>query len=123
MYTFVCLQIKRNTCLSHFQHQLETAMRELQHSTILKEEQSFDQIDLLKEEIRKNERNKSRENANLEYLKNVVYKYMVTTDAVGREQMLNAISTILQFSPREKKAVHEHIHAGWWAPGSTQKRK
>ena len=99
-------------------HSLEMALRELQQNALLKEEQNSDRIEMLKEEIRKHERNKSRENANLEYLKNVVYQYMVCSDVQGRVQMLNAIATILQFSPREKNAIQQRITKGWWGGAS-----
>ncbi len=94
-------------------HSLESALRELQHSSAMKIEKYSEQVDFLKEEVRKFERNRSRESANLEYLKNVVYQYMVSHDTAGRKQMLNAISTILEFSPKEKDAVMQKIQ-GWW---------
>ena len=100
-------------------HSLETALREIQHAALLKEQQQCDQVDLLKEEVRRCERNLSRENANLEYLKNVVYKYMICTDHVGKQQMLNAIATILQFSPKEKSSVQHYISQGWFSYSAT----
>jgi hypothetical protein len=96
-------------------HHLEMSMREFQQSTILKEQQYFEQIDLLKEEIRKYERNISRESANLEYLKNIVYHFMISSDKMGKQGTLNAIATILQFSPREKERVQKEIQSGWWS--------
>ena len=95
-------------------HSLELALRDLQHTSSFKEDKFQEQVEALKEDVRKYERNKSRESANLEYLKNVVYKYMVCSDSNGKQQMLNAISTILQFSPREKDAVTQRILKGWW---------
>lgn len=96
-------------------HALETALRDLNHSSASKEQHLIEQVDFLKEEVRKNQRNISRESANLEYLKNVVFHYMVCTDSIGKQQMLNAISTILQFSPKEKQAVHEQISQSWFS--------
>lgn len=58
---------------------------------------------VLKEEVRRLDRTKSREGINLEYLKNIVYRYMVATDPVEKQAIFNAISTILHFSPKEKK--------------------
>lgn len=104
-------------------HSLEMALRELQQCSLLKEEQYSDRIELLKEEIRKHERNKSRESANLEYLKNVVYQYMVCHDVNGRTQMLNAIATILQFSPKEKNTIQQKISKGWWGGTSPKSGK
>ncbi|XP_052105859.1 GRIP and coiled-coil domain-containing protein 1-like isoform X1 [Mytilus californianus] len=94
-------------------HQLETALRELQVTASTKEEELHDKIEGMKEEIRKCERDKSREGANLEYLKNVAYKFLITTDPQSKQQMLNAITTILQFSPQEKAVVHTQFR-GWW---------
>lgn len=45
----------------------------------------------------------SRENANMEYVKNVVLRYLLTDSESVRQQMIAAISTILQFSPEEVK--------------------
>ena len=98
-------------------HSLELALRDLQHTSSMKEENYQEQVDFLKEDIRKFERNKTRESANLEYLKNVVYQYMVCSNPQGKQQMLNAISTILQFSPKEKDAVTQKIIKGWWVYG------
>lgn len=38
------------------------------------------QINALKDDIRELERSKKREGANLEYLKNIIVKYMITSD-------------------------------------------
>lgn len=94
-------------------HQLETTLRELQITASTKEQDLAEKIDDLKEEIRKCERDKSREGANLEYLKNVAYKFLISTDPHSKQQMLNAITTILQFSPQEKAVVHTQLR-GWW---------
>ena len=60
------------------------------------------QIQLLQEEIRKLERGKTRETENLEYLKNIVLKYMETNDT---DALLPVIGTILHFSPEEKLQI------------------
>ncbi|XP_025105948.1 GRIP and coiled-coil domain-containing protein 1-like isoform X2 [Pomacea canaliculata] len=98
--------------LRRHKHQLENALRELQHSMSLKEEKSQDALQKLEEQIHKLERDKSRESANLEYLKNVFLKFLVSTsyDTHGRTQMLKAIATILQFSPAEKELVKSNVH-------------
>ena len=99
-------------------HSLEMALRDLQHAAMMKEEKYTSQVEDLQEEIRKLERNKNRESANLEYLKNVVYHYMVCQDTLGKQQMLRAIATILQFSPKESDRVLKLISGGWWGTGS-----
>ena len=48
---------------------------------------------------------KSREGANLEYLKNVFINYLTTNDASSKRHMLNAISTVLRFTPEELNKV------------------
>ena len=92
---------------------LESALRELQISSSTKQQKYVNELDLLHEEVRKHERNQSRESANLEYLKNVIYQYLVCNDWTGKTHMLNAISTILEFSPAEKQYVDEVLHQGW----------
>lgn len=105
-------EVEINT-LRKQKHQLETTLRELQVTASTKEEDLYDKIEGMREEIRKCERDKSREGANLEYLKNVAYKFLITTDPHSKQQMLNAITTILQFSPQEKAVVHTQFK-GWW---------
>lgn len=104
-------------------HTLEQSLRELTQDFAMKEQHSSEREERLQEEIRKLERNKSRESANLEYLKNVVYHFMMCHDTVGRQQMTNAIATILEFSPKERHNVHSVLNKGWWsyAQGSTAK--
>ena len=91
-------------------HQVESALRELQHALTLKEEKHHDALQQLHEQIHKLERDKGREGANLEYLKNVFLKFLTSHDFHGRSQMLNAITIILQFSPAEKDAVRSSTH-------------
>lgn len=47
------------------------------------------------------ERTKSREGANLEYLKNVTISYLTTTEAEAKSKMLNAIGAVLKFDDYE----------------------
>ncbi|XP_061168512.1 GRIP and coiled-coil domain-containing protein 1-like [Saccostrea echinata] len=95
-------------------HELESALRELQLNSHSKEESLTERIEMLTEEIRRNDRSKAREGANLEYLKNVTYKFLTSFDPKAKQQMLNAITTILQFSPQEKSVVHTQLKS-WWA--------
>lgn len=105
------------TALRKQKRELEIALRDLQVSSGTKQEQLYEEIDRLKEEIRKLDRSISREGANLEYLKNVTYKFLICHDPVGKQQMLNAITTILQFSPQEKTTVQAQ-NKGWWGGAS-----
>lgn len=95
-------------------HELESALRELQLNSHSKEESLAEQMEMLKEEIQRSDRCKAREGANLEYLKNVTYKFLTSFDPKAKQQMLNAITTILQFSPQEKSVVHTQMKS-WWA--------
>lgn len=94
-------------------HGLELALRDLQISASTQAESLTDKVDNMKETVRKSERNRMREGANLEYLKNVTYKFLISTDPQAKQQMMNAITTILQFSPQEKAVVHTQFKA-WW---------
>ncbi|ESP02933.1 hypothetical protein LOTGIDRAFT_212469 [Lottia gigantea] len=92
--------------------QLEMSLRELQLSASAKEEKLHDELEGLREVIHKHERDINREGANLEYLKNVIYKYMISGDSLGKQKMLKAITTILQFSPKEIDKVNS-VNKGW----------
>ena len=48
---------------------------------------------------------RSRETANLEYLKNIILHYM-SSDKTGKDHMINAIATVLHFSPHEVSNHH-----------------
>lgn len=51
------------------------------------------------------ERCKSREGANLEYLKNVVLSFLTSQDADGKKHMINAIAAVLKFSASEMVSI------------------
>ena len=51
------------------------------------------------------ERNHQREGLNLEYLKNVVLSYLISSEKSRQLHMLNAICMILQFTDGERDAV------------------
>lgn len=94
-------------------YQLETALRELQHAALIKEQRMSEELSHLQELVHKKKRDKSREGANLEYLKNVIYKFLICTDSAGRQKMLNAIVTILEFSPKERDKVQTFWKSRW----------
>lgn len=67
------------------------------------------QINLLKLEIERLKLNSSRldASANMEYIKNVVYRFLTTKDINVKLNMINAIAQILQFTKNEKfKAIN-----------------
>lgn len=108
------------SALRRQKHSLETALRDARRDAAIAAESHADELRRLTEEIAKRDRDRSRENANLEYLKNVVHRYMMCRGGLSaRQQMLNAISTILQFSPAEKQQVQDHIARGWFVAKPT----
>ncbi|XP_053937446.1 GRIP and coiled-coil domain-containing protein 2 isoform X1 [Cuculus canorus] len=64
----------------------------------------MEQIKLLKNEVRRLERNQEREKsvANLEYLKNVLLQFIFLKSGSEKERLLPVIDTMLQLSPEEK---------------------
>ena len=63
---------------------------------------------LLKTEIERLKLNMIRldASANMEYIKNVVYRYLTTKDSNTKLNMINAMAQILQFNKQEKsKAI------------------
>jgi hypothetical protein len=67
---------------------------------------------LLKQEIRRAERNEKREQtaAQMEYLKNVVLKFIQCTGD-EQEQLVPALATLLQFNADELQRVRRHLRA------------
>ncbi|KAI8726658.1 GRIP and coiled-coil domain-containing protein 1 [Biomphalaria glabrata] len=94
--------------------QLESAIRDLQLSMSQKEEKLRDEISALQERLAEVDRHTHRESANVEYLKNVMVKFLTSTDSEGKKQMLKAVMTILQFSPSEKEMIKNAHARGWW---------
>ncbi|XP_049868021.1 GRIP and coiled-coil domain-containing protein 1 isoform X2 [Pectinophora gossypiella] len=86
-------------------HILEGQYRDCQREATIDKERFKEVIRTLKEEIDRLRRIQSREGANLEYLKNVVMAYLLSTDYAGRKHMLNAIAAVLHFTTSEKNMV------------------
>jgi hypothetical protein len=95
--------------------QLMAANKRIDHLTeVLGESEATsmrlsDQAKLLKEEIRRLERNKEREESisNMEYLKNVVLKFLHTESE--QEQLLPVISNLLKLSQQEKVFLEQVV--------------
>ncbi|XP_024058794.2 GRIP and coiled-coil domain-containing protein 1 [Terrapene carolina triunguis] len=99
-------------------HKLEKEVHQLQERLLVEEEKHREEVSTLQDHIQKNLRDKSREGANLEYLKNIVYRFLTLPDSLGRQQTLTAILTILHFSPEEKQVVMRHsANSSWWLSG------
>ncbi|KAI5100199.1 GRIP and coiled-coil domain-containing protein 1 [Silurus meridionalis] len=97
-------------------HQLEEGMHQLQGKLFANEEKHREEVDELQAQLDKRIRDQSRDGANLEYLKNVIYRFLTLQDSRGCQQTLMAILTILHFSPQEKQAVMKQQVHSWWSP-------
>ncbi|XP_017694374.1 PREDICTED: GRIP and coiled-coil domain-containing protein 1 [Lepidothrix coronata] len=106
------------SALRKHRHGLEVQLHQLREKALAEQERHREEVAALQGEIQKNSRDRSREGANLEYLKNVVYRFLTLPDARGRQQTLTAILTILHFSPEEKEDVARRSAQGsWWLHG------
>ncbi|XP_020514713.1 GRIP and coiled-coil domain-containing protein 1 [Labrus bergylta] len=97
-------------------HRLEEDLHQLQAKLIANAERHEEEASELRGRLDKLSRDQSREGANMEYLKNVIYKFLTLQDASGKQQTLTAILTILHFSPQEKVSVMRLQGATWWTP-------
>uniref|UniRef100_A0A3P8ZZ33 GRIP and coiled-coil domain-containing protein 1 n=1 Tax=Esox lucius TaxID=8010 RepID=A0A3P8ZZ33_ESOLU len=99
-------------------HRLEEDLHQLQGRLIANAERYDEEMVVLRDQLDKRHRDQAREGANLEYLKNIIFKFLTLQDARGRQQTLTAILTILHFSPQEKQAVvKQHQNQAWWMSG------
>ncbi|XP_051746872.1 GRIP and coiled-coil domain-containing protein 1 [Ctenopharyngodon idella] len=98
-------------------HRLEEDLHQLQGKLIAKGERHEEEIAELRCQLDKHIRDQGRDGANLEYLKNVIYRFLTLHDTRGRQQTLTAILTILHFSPQEKQAVLKQQPHNWWMAG------
>lgn len=98
--------------LAEMQHSQNTELsrarlRIQQLTDTLREKEEMERLRVLqektlKETIREMERSKTRESANLEYLKNAVVKLLETNDF---DRLLTVLSTILAFTPEEIQRI------------------
>ncbi|KAK5877224.1 hypothetical protein CesoFtcFv8_026488 [Champsocephalus esox] len=95
-------------------HRLQDELHRLQAAALADAERHAEEAAALRGRGDKLQRDQSREGANMEYLKNVTYKFLTLQDASGRMQTLNAILTILSFSPQEKSCVAKLQRSAWW---------
>ena len=100
--------------LRHKAREIESTLRDLQMSFIGKEEKYSDEIDTLRIRVSTLQRMTTKEGENLEYLKNVVLTYVLTSAATEREPMLKAIAAVLSFSKEELKNVRHYNASRWW---------
>ncbi|KAM9772068.1 GRIP and coiled-coil domain-containing protein 1 [Syngnathus typhle] len=95
--------------------QLEEDIRRLHGKLAASAQRHDDETCQLRAQLDQLNRERKREGSNVEYLKNVIYKFLTLPDASGRQQTLNAILSILQFSPQEKHCVLRQQGAPWWS--------
>lgn len=106
------------TSLRKQKHRLEVEAHQLQERLLEEGERHREEVGALQSHIEKNIRDQSREGANLEYLKNIIYRFLTLPDSLGRQQTLTAILTILHFSPEEKQVLMRLPSGGsWWPSG------
>ncbi|XP_078053327.1 D-aminoacyl-tRNA deacylase isoform X2 [Augochlora pura] len=85
--------------------ELEASLREKQREMVHAKEKQKAEMKAMQAQIARLEACKSREGANLEYLKNVFINYLTTNDISSKRHMLNAISTVLRFTAEELSKV------------------
>ncbi|RMB90252.1 hypothetical protein DUI87_33388 [Hirundo rustica rustica] len=104
--------------LRKHKRRLEEQLHQLQGRALAEEDRHRQEVEELRGQIQKSCRDKSREGANLEYLKNVLYRFLTLPDARGRQQTLTAILAVLHFSPEEKLSIAKSsAHGSWWLHG------
>lgn len=91
-------------------HAAEQTLRLALQDKAANQEELYDKISTLEEQVDRLERCKTREGANLEYLKNVFLSFLLSNDNDGRKHIINAIGTILQFNSSELNAINKYYH-------------
>ncbi|XP_059610805.1 GRIP and coiled-coil domain-containing protein 1 [Phlebotomus argentipes] len=97
------------SALRKAKHSAESSLRQALQDKVSTQEELHDKISQLEENVDRLERCKSREGANLEYLKNVTLSFLATNDNVRKRHMLNAIGAVLKFSPIEMKSINNYF--------------
>ncbi|KAM4747659.1 GRIP and coiled-coil domain-containing protein 1 [Rhinophrynus dorsalis] len=93
-------------------HELEAELQSMLGKLAEKEEET----NSLREQVEKALRDRSREGANMEYLKNVLLGFLTLPDPRGRQHTLSALLTVLHFSPEERSAALRAQDGNkWWA--------
>lgn len=91
-------------------HMAEQTLRHALQDKAATQESLYDKIATLEEQVDRLERCKTREGANLEYLKNVFLSFLLSSDMEGRRHKVNAIGAVLQFNPSETATVNKYFH-------------
>lgn len=91
-------------------HMAEQTLRQALQDKAATQQSLYDKIATLEEQVDRLERCKTREGANLEYLKNVFLSFLLSNDMEGRRHKVNAIGAVLQFNPSETATVNKYFH-------------
>ncbi|KAM5172046.1 GRIP and coiled-coil domain-containing protein 1 [Mantella aurantiaca] len=95
-------------------HELEAEIQSMNERLAEKGEE----MQNLRQQVEKALRDRSREGANMEYLKNVLLGFLTMSDPSGRQHTLSALLTVLHFSPEERNAAMRAQDGGrWWVGG------
>jgi CII-binding regulator of phage lambda lysogenization HflD len=84
-------------------------LRQTLKDKIMMHEELDEKIANLEQKVIYLEKMKSREGANLEYLKNVTISYLTTSDSHAKKKMLNAIGAVLKFDDSENSMINNHF--------------
>lgn len=104
-------------------HQLEDDLHQLQARLLADAERHEEEAEQLQGCVDKLKRDQGRDGANLEYLKNILFRFLTLPDASGRQQTLGAILTILHFSPDERHTISKLQSANWWGGGGSSNKR
>lgn len=91
--------------------QSESALRKLQQLSLLTEERRTEEIESLKSKIKLLESSKDENGTNVEYLKNVVLRFLKCNEPSSQRHMVNAIATVLHFTNSEVQEVKTFLKA------------
>lgn len=97
------------TALRKAKNVAEASMRQALQDKVTTQQELHDRIGDLEDNVDRLERCKSRESANLEYLKNVVISFLLANDADSKRHMVNAIGAVLEFNPNEHKIIGNYF--------------
>ncbi|GIY22544.1 GRIP and coiled-coil domain-containing protein 1 [Caerostris darwini] len=95
--------------LRHSRIQTESTLRKLQQSLAVMEDKYSHEVETLKSRIKLLESSQDEEGTNVEYLKNVIFRFLKCNDPSSKRHMINAISTVLHFTSREIQDVKTYL--------------
>ncbi|XP_054710498.1 GRIP and coiled-coil domain-containing protein 1-like [Uloborus diversus] len=94
--------------LRHSRIQSDSTLRKLQQNYALMEEKYSQEIESLKSRMKLLEAAEDKKGMNIEYLKNVVLRFLKCSDPNTKQHMINAIATILHFTRNEVQEVNSY---------------